>query len=106
MSPTMLDAALAYAARGWAVFPCIPGQKEPLTAHGCKDATTDLERLRAWWAEHPAANIGCAAGAISGLTVFDVDMKQDKDGGTSLLALIAKNGALPETLRQRTQSGG
>ena len=36
-----LRQALAYARRGWPVFPCLPGQKVPATRHGFRDATTD-----------------------------------------------------------------
>ena len=38
--PTLRQ-ALAYARRGWPVFPCQPGQKIPATPHGFRDATTD-----------------------------------------------------------------
>ena len=38
--PTLRQ-ALAYARRGWPVFPCQPGQKIPATRHGYRDATTD-----------------------------------------------------------------
>ena len=31
MTDTMLRQALAYARRGWPVFPCLPGQKIPAT---------------------------------------------------------------------------
>ena len=41
MTGTRLGQALAYAARGWPVFPCQAGQKIPATAHGHLDATTD-----------------------------------------------------------------
>ena len=40
-----LRQALAYARRGWPVFPCQPGQKIPATRHGYKDATTDPEQI-------------------------------------------------------------
>ena len=41
MTGATLRQALAYAARGWPVFPCHAGQKTPATAHGYRDATTD-----------------------------------------------------------------
>ena len=41
MTDATLRQALAYAARGWPVFPCQPGQKTPATRHGYRDATTD-----------------------------------------------------------------
>lgn len=79
MSPTSLStlglAALTYAQRfGLAVFPCQPRAKAPLTEHGCKDATLDLERISEWWTRFPDANVGIACGEISrGLVVLDVD---------------------------------
>jgi putative DNA primase/helicase len=104
----MLDAALAYAARGWAIFPCQPKNKQPLTAHGFKDATTDVEQITRWWTEYPDANIAIATGAVSHINVLDVDIKPWKDahGDQSLIALLAEHGALPSTLYQRTWSGG
>ena len=41
MTNPVLRRALAYADRGWPVFPCQPGQKIPATPHGYRDATTD-----------------------------------------------------------------
>jgi hypothetical protein len=35
----MIDAAIAYAARGWFVLPLRPAQKIPATAHGLRDAS-------------------------------------------------------------------
>ena len=73
MSPPagFLDDALAYAARGWPVFPLRPGEKVPLIAkaaggNGVHDATTDPDQIRAWWTKHPTANIGLAAVPPSG----------------------------------------
>jgi len=68
---SMRDQALAYAERGWAVFPLRPGQKSPLTRHGYKDATTDPTAIVRWWGATPDANIGCATGVA--FSVLDVD---------------------------------
>jgi hypothetical protein len=57
---TILRAALEYAARGWPILPIKPRGKTPITAHGLKDATTDVDVVRAWWDETPDANIGIA----------------------------------------------
>jgi Bifunctional DNA primase/polymerase, N-terminal/AAA domain/Primase C terminal 1 (PriCT-1) len=66
----MLQAACAYADLGYPVFPCVPGEKRPLTADGFKSATTDPEQLERWWTATPTANIGLAT---EGLLVVDVD---------------------------------
>ncbi len=66
-----LRAALAYAAWGWAVFPCATGGKTPLTRHGLHDATTDLATIHAWWQRYPHANIGLPAGHA--FDVLDID---------------------------------
>ncbi len=99
----MLDAALEYAARGWAVLPLEVGGKRPINAHGCKDATTDADQVRAWWTETPDANVGVATGAVSGITVLDVDKRPDKDGYATLRELSID---VTTTPMQVTQSGG
>ena len=71
MSNHLLTAALAYAARGWRVHPLSPGKKIPATKHGCKDATTDAEQIKKWWATWPTANIGLATGGE--FWVIDID---------------------------------
>jgi hypothetical protein len=71
----MVDAALDYANRGLSVFPC--AQKIPLTGPGgFKNATTDVEEIRAWWGKHPAAQIGLPTGQINHLIVIDIDGPQ------------------------------
>ena len=67
----MRNHALAYAGRGWPVFPLRPGQKAPLTPHGYKYATTDPAAIGRWWSAAPDANIGCATGMS--FSVLDVD---------------------------------
>jgi hypothetical protein len=72
------EAALAYAARGWAVFPLGEGSKLPKIAkkdggRGFHDATTDAAVVRSWWQRWPKANIGIRTGEVSGLLVVDID---------------------------------
>jgi hypothetical protein len=66
----MLEHALKYASLGWAVFPCRPNDKVPATPHGCLDATTDPDQIRAWWSEAPNCNIGLACGEPSGVVAL------------------------------------
>lgn len=88
----LLNAALWYASQGVAVFPCRPGGKAPLTSHGFKDATTDLEQVRAWWTATPDANIGLPTGLR--FDVFDVDGPE----GTIALGEVKDAGGMPEVL--------
>jgi Bifunctional DNA primase/polymerase, N-terminal len=82
-SQKMLAGALAYARRGWPVFPCRPGRKEPDTAHGFKDATTDPGRITAWWTAEPARNVAIATGT-PGPDVLDVDVRPSGSGYPAL----------------------
>lgn len=70
---TKLEAALEYAKKGWHVFPCVPGGKEPAVAGGFKTATTDKAQINWWWTKNPDYNIGIATGAVSNLVVLDID---------------------------------
>jgi hypothetical protein len=81
--PRLLDAALYYASLGWPVFPLRPRDKRPATRNGFKDATTDADRIRAWWQRHPDANIGLPTGHA--FDVIDVDLP---DGVPAFLSLL------------------
>jgi hypothetical protein len=119
MSRTSLDAALAYAARGWAVFPChepahgfcscrrldcSSPAKHPRTPKGLHDAITDREVITAWWRLWPGANVGVRTGAVSGVVVLDVDV--DKGGLATLHDLQRRHATLPPSPAVRTGGGG
>lgn len=105
------DAAQAYAVLGWRVFPLWPHGKIPRiprahrnreeqrrcpgrhacgrAGHGVKDATTDPDRISAWWRREPLANIGLATGSPAGPgagspDVLDIDVKDGAHGLASL----------------------
>ena len=108
MSNQFLDAAIEYASRGMAVFPLKVRGKEPMTAHGVKNATTNFDTIEKWWTRYPNANIGIACGAVSGgLLVVDLDEKENGiSGSDSLHNWERENGELPETVRSITGKGG
>ena len=58
MTGGTLRQALAFAARGWPVLPCLPGQKIPATAHGYRDATTDPGQINEWFGQSPGLEPG------------------------------------------------
>lgn len=102
-----LDQALAYAARGWPVFPCQAGAKVPLEgSHGCKDATTDPRRIRAWWGSQPGWNVAIATGA-PGPDVLDVDQHGPNANGFGAFRRLRDAGMLGGAAQLvRTPSGG
>ncbi len=105
---TTMEAAITYAQSGWPVFPL--HNKKPfefiskdVKSHGYKDATTDEETIRAWWAFHPGATIGLATGSVSGVIVLDID---PPEGYYSLKQLQTIYSPLPDTRRSRTGNKG
>jgi len=94
----LLDYALAWAARGFRIFPIQPGSKVPPKGLLWRaEATSDPAKIRAWWAFNPSYNYGVAGG--DGWLIVDVDA--GKNGFASLLDVD-----LPETLTVRTPGGG
>ena len=96
---TMVDEALALAAKGFHVFACEPGGKKPTGGHGHLDASTDPETIIRSWTDTPNANIGIACSA-SGLAVIDVDARHG--GYKTLEAREAEIGLHPDTVLART----
>ena len=111
--------AIAYAHRGYRVFPvhwmdpdgqCSCGKpdcgspgKHPIETGWQASATTDEETIIRWWSRSPQANIGVKCGKDSNLTVLDVDGDVGRD---TLHDLEAKHGALPATPIVITGNGG
>ena len=95
----MKQAALAYATKGWPVFPC-NAIKEPLTKNGVYAATTNKSEIEKMWTKWPQANIGLHVGEANMLT-FDFDVGHNRDHLESVV------GKIPKTLLiSRTPSGG
>lgn len=100
-TPDLLAHASYYARRGWPVFPLVVGQKRPATTNGHKDATTDLDQVRQWWAQADY-NIGIAV--PPGVVVIDLDPRNG--GNETARQLVRDLGALPHTRVARTRAGG
>jgi len=116
----LLDAALSYAERGFAVLPlhsihlgalctcgsltCKSAGKHPRTTNGVKDASTNSAMIRSWWSKYPRANVGLALGEASGLWALDIDPRNG--GDISLDDLQLEYELLPETLHALTGGGG
>lgn len=115
----MLRSAMALAARGWHVFPCVPGGKRPaLRKNWQLVATADAEHVRSLWRRLPY-NIGVACGP-SGLVVVDLDVSRGAvpaggageritGHGTDVLAALCRAHGEPypaATYSVATPSGG
>nr|WP_300209600.1 VapE domain-containing protein [uncultured Anaerostipes sp.] len=109
MKNRLFRSAIEYAKNGWAVLPLKKRSKSPATAHGVKDATTDLNQIAKWWRQDPDYNIGIACGKKSGgLLVIDLDIDEEKglNGYESLQEWEKEHGSFPDTVQSITGRGG
>lgn len=101
---SLRDHALAFAKRGFRVFPLVPNSKLPRVKEFYDVATADPEAVAKMWSDPVTGwsqdhNIGVAT---DGMIVVDIDMKKGKDGLASYVELD-----LPlDTLMVRTPTGG
>ena len=106
MTDATLRQALAYARRGWPVFPCLPGQKIPATAHGYKDATTDEQQITEWFGRGQRRNLAIATGAL-GPDVLDIDQHGQAGNGYPGFARLRRAGLVDGAAAYvRTPAGG
>jgi len=100
----LVDYALGEARAGVRVLPLRPRSKVPRLKGWPKEATTDEDTIRTWWAEDPDSNFGIITGKDSGIVVLDVD---PQSGGQKSLQDLEKTlGPLPGTHTTRTGGGG
>lgn len=97
------EAARAYGALGWYVFPVIPKSKCPYAgSHGVNDSTIDPIEIAGRWSAHPAANIGVDCGR-SGIVAIDID---GVAGEETMAELLVAHGSLTDTVEALTPGGG
>lgn len=102
------EAAVQWARRGFRVFPCHPDEpgregnarraKKPMWEGWTEWATSDETTIRSWWGSQEF-NIGVLT---DNLVVVDIDIKPEKDGLASWMALYGGF----DTLTVRSPSGG
>jgi hypothetical protein len=98
-----LHAAALELNRRYAIFPCQPGGKTPVTDNGFESAVlNDPDRINGWWSQVPNLNIGIATGARSGIFVLDID---SDEGEAALRQLEEQHGSLPATIEAITGRG-
>ena len=118
----VLNAAKAYIARGWKVFPlhsiradgectcgklaCSDAGKHPRLARGLKEASADPQKIEEWFGPNALlSNVGIVTGAVSGLTVIDIDTAPGKGGDETWAEIVREHGEA-QTLTAQTGSGG
>jgi hypothetical protein len=116
-----VEAATAYARRGWSVVPmhsledtgeCTcgrkgcpsPGKHPRLRWEEAMTQPADDGMVQSWWERWPHSNVGVVTGRVSGVAVIDVDPRHN--GDETLFELEVSWGRLPQTLESRTGGGG
>lgn len=103
-----LEYALQLASAGFYIFPCAPDSGDPVFPWREISTRNDSTIIK-WWSEDELGwkqnyNIGIDC-FKSGLTVVDVDVKDNK-GGRASFEMLEKEYGWPETYTVKTPSGG
>jgi len=100
MNNHFMEAALAYSRQGRSVIPLEPDSKK--AAVSWKEFQTRRateNEIRSWWTTQPDYNVGIVTGAISGLSVIDLD------GSEAFMSLETYGIELPDTYTVKTPHG-
>ncbi|MFD4673711.1 bifunctional DNA primase/polymerase [Lentzea sp. NPDC058450] len=114
-----LTEILRMAARGWHLFPAVPGAKRPFVDQWEQRATSDHGVISDFYTRYPRHNVAVATGP-SGLVVVDCDLAKPGDvapdgfnmlgvaTGLDVLTLLAEraNAKVPPTFTVRTPGTG
>lgn len=98
---TNLNTALAYAQKGFHIFPCNTS-KAPIPKKGFKAATTNTKTITDWWTKHPDAYIGVDN---SDVLVIDFDLKSSVAARSSM-SILTVDLDIDSPLKSTTKSGG
>lgn len=104
MSESKLLSALAWAERGYRVFPLRTYGKKPIIPEFQHEASTDVGKIFGWWHDpETGKELNYNVGVLTtDMVVVDLDEKEDRNGILNYEQL----GGTFETLTVRTPSGG
>lgn len=109
MPMTFEECAQKLAEKGFYIFPVRPNSKLPAIKDFPNIATRSIATIDKWWTENPSYNVGISTSKFrddEALVVIDVDNKGDKKGDDEVFRLELEGKEFPETLEQRTPTGG